>query len=440
MPSLKKDVSSNQRGPKQAGGRSRKKGSPVTEERAKAQRAKLDAQAEARQKEEEQEATARTAQNKKTARQEIQAKRRMIETLIEAYIQDHIGGNHSAKTLEWHQTALGLLRLFLQEESDILLIDDVESDDISAWFAHMRTSPGARGKIRSERTIQTYARSARAFFHWLVRRGTLESNPFDQVVFPKVGRPLIQTITTDEFEQLLLACAPPNETSPFAERATVRNRAILWLLYDTGIRVSELINLRVDDLDRKKGVVTVMGKGSKERRIALGQNCQRNLFYYLDKHRPNAEELADWGSAGEDHIFLSETRQPLTKNGMEMLFKRLKERAGITGKRISPHILRHTFAINYLIKSNDPFSLQELLGHEDLTTVQNYMHMNDTVLQEQKRKYSPGDHIPARMPGPRETRRKGYTPKEQAKSKRRVNEVEASAQQQGNETPPSRRR
>jgi site-specific recombinase XerD len=329
----------------------------------------------------------------------------VIETLIEAYIQDHIGGNHSEKTLEWHRTALGLMQGFLEEELDITQIDEVEADDISAWFAHMRSTPGANGKVRSERTIQTYARSARAFFHWLIRRGTLEVNPFDRVVFPKVGRPLIQTITNEEFEKLLLACAPPNETGHFAERAAVRNRAILWLLYDTGIRVSELIHLRLGDIDRKKGVVTVLGKGSKERRIALGQNCLRNLSYYLDKHRPDEEELAKWGSSGEDHVFLSETRQPLTKNGMEMLFKRLKERAGITGKRISPHILRHTFAIRYLVLGNDPFSLQELLGHEDMSTVKNYMHMNDETIQEQKRKYSPGDHLPIRMPGPRETRR-----------------------------------
>ena len=105
----------------------------------------------------------------------------------------------------------------------------------------------------------------------------------------------------------------------------------------------------------------------------------------------------------------------LTKNGVEMLFKRLKERAGITGKRISPHILRHTFAMNYLIKSNDPFSLQELLGHEDLTTVLNYIHMNDTVLQEQKRKYSPGDHIPIQTRGQKETRRTGFKPKARGK-------------------------
>jgi integrase/recombinase XerD len=397
---------------KGANRRTPKKGSRVTEARAQAQRAKIDTQAQISQQREEQEAVARQTPNKKTVRQEMQAKRRVITTLIEAYIQDHIGGNSSEKTLEWHRTALGLLRRFLEEELDITVIDEVEADDISAWFAHLRSTPAARGKIRSERTIQTYARSARAFFHWLVRRGTLQSNPFERVVFPKVGRPLIQTITTEEFEQLLLACAPPHETGPFAERAAVRNRAILWLLYDTGIRVSELTHLHVGDLDRKKGVVTVLGKGAKERRVALGQNCLRNLSYYLDKHRPDAAELAEWGSAGEDHLFLSETRQPLTKNGMEMLFKRLRTRAGITDKRVSPHILRHTFAINYLVKSNDPFSLQELLGHEDLTTVQNYMHMNDTVLQEQKRKYSPGDHLPTRMPGPRETRRKSVQVKE----------------------------
>jgi site-specific recombinase XerD len=398
--------------PKGSGGRGRKKGSPVTEARAKAQRAKLDAQAELRHVQQEQEEVLGKTPQKKPVRQDREARRHHLETLIEAYLQDHIGGNHSHKTVEWHRTALGLLRVFLAEQSDITRADEIEADDISAWFAHMRSTPAATGKVRCERTIQTYARSARAFFHWLVRRGTLQVNPFDRVVFPKVGRPLIQTITTEEFEKLLLACTPPNETSPLAERAAVRNRAILWLLYDTGIRVSELINLRIGDVDRRKGVVTVLGKGSKERRVALGQNCLRNLSYYLDKHRPNAEELAEWGSAGEDHLFLSETRQPLTKNGMEMLFKRLKKRAGIEGKRISPHILRHTFAMNYLIKSNDPFSLQELLGHEDLTTVLNYIHMNDTILQEQKRKYSPGDHLPTRMPGPRETRRKSFQVKD----------------------------
>ena len=95
-----------------------------------------------------------------------------------------------------------------------------------------------------------------------------------------------------------------------------------------------------------------------------------------------------------------------------MLFRRIKQRSGITDKRISPHIFRHSFAIRYLVLGNDPFSLQELLGHEDMTTVKNYMHMNDETIQAQKRKYIPGDHLPTRMPGPKDARRKGFQTKE----------------------------
>ncbi len=401
--------------------KTRKRKTDVTEARARAQRTKLETQAKAGQHQ-----YASEAAKEETSQSALQARRRAAMTLsraIDDYLQDHEGGNHSKKTLEWHHTALGLLQTFLKEERDITLVGEVEATDISAWFAHMRKVDGKHGRPRSERTIQTYARSVRAFFHWLVRREIIERNPFDRVVFPKVGRPLIQTIEPEEFEQLLLACAPPNETGQMADRAAVRNRAILWLLYDTGIRVSELCGLRLGDFDRRHGVITVRGKGSKERRIALGSNCLRNLLYYLDRHRPGEVELTEWGSAGEEHLFLAETRTPLTKNGVEMLFSRLRKRAGITDKRISPHILRHTFAVRYLVLGNDPFSLQELLGHEDMTTVKNYMHMNDTTIQDQKRKYSPGDHLPTRMPGPREIRRKGYRAKGQGSRVREKREL-----------------
>src|SRR5439155_8349234 len=110
----------------------------------------------------------------------------------------------------------------------------------------------------------------------------------------------------------------------------------------------------------------------------------------------------------EDHELLSETRLPLTKNGLTMLFK-----------RISPHIFRQSFAICYLVLGNDPFSLQELLGYEDMTTVKNYKHMNDETIQSQKRKYSPCDHLPTRMPGPKEKKRGGSRAKEQRKKGRR---------------------
>lgn len=326
-----------------------------------------------------------------------------LDTAIANYLQDQQGGNQSPKTVQWHQTALGLFQQYLASERNTTQVDQIASEDVSAWLASLRTTPTRTGKLRSAYTIQTYARSARAFCHWLVRREYLEQSPFAQVRFPKVGKPLIRILEPEEFAALLQACTPPEEIGPLADRAAARNRAILWLLYDTGIRVSELCALRVESLDRRHGILLVKGKGAKERRIALGRNCQRHVSYYLDCHRPSEEELAAWGSEGEDHLFLSETRLPLTSNGMTLLFARLKKRAGITGKRVSPHILRHTFAVRYLQAGGDPFSLQQLLGHEDLATVKLYIHFNDQILQDQKRKYSPGDHLPTGFARPQET-------------------------------------
>ena len=102
------------------------------------------------------------------------------------------------------------MRAYLEEERKITLVEDIDAPDLNGWLAHLRKTPGSRGKPRSERTIQTYARSASAFFHWLVRRELIARNPFDRVTFPKVGKPLIQTIDADEFERRL-ACTPPKE-------------------------------------------------------------------------------------------------------------------------------------------------------------------------------------------------------------------------------------
>jgi hypothetical protein len=145
----------------------------VTEARAAAQRARLDAQAERRQDA----GPPAKASRGKQQQASLLARRRAsttVERTIADYLLDHEGGNSSPKTLQWHQTALGLLHRFLQEERGITLVGEVDAPDINAWFAYMRKTPTSRGKVRTERTIQTYARSARAFFHWLVRRETIE--------------------------------------------------------------------------------------------------------------------------------------------------------------------------------------------------------------------------------------------------------------------------
>jgi integrase/recombinase XerD len=207
--------------------RTTKASSHITEARAVAQRAKLDAQARQRQSASTTPAqTPKSSRNRK-AQEDLLSRRRAATTVERAiidFLDDHEGGNHSAKTLEWHRTALGLFRGFLLQERSITLVGEIDAPDISAWFAFMRKTPTGRGGTRSERTIQTYARSVRAFFHWLVRRETIERNPFDRVVFPKVGKPLIRTISPEEFERLLLACTPPNESGPIAH--AMRNELV----------------------------------------------------------------------------------------------------------------------------------------------------------------------------------------------------------------------
>ena len=139
----------------------------------------------------------------------------------------------------------------------------------------------------------------------------------------------------------------------------------------------------------------VCRKGDKERGIALGRNALRSLLLYIDRYRQKHDELVDVGNANEDHLFLSESGFALTRRGIDMLFHRIRERAELPkDKRISPHIFRHTFAVRYLMLGGDIYTLQELLGHEDIATIKKYMHLNDTLIQEQKRKFSPGDTVP----------------------------------------------
>jgi site-specific recombinase XerD len=320
--------------------------------------------------------------------------KRALRATIEEYILDHRSQNHSPKTIEWHTLALGNLADFLEKQG-VTFIEDIERVHVLSWLTNMSTEPGAKGRKLSERSVNCYARSMRAFCNWLEAVGYVQVAPSNHVKMPKVGKPLIRIIEFEEFERMLKACTPPHETGPITDINAARNRAILWVLWDTGIRLAELCDLRLANFDRDRGAIIVHGKGNKERRIALGRNALRSLLLYIDRYRPNRERLLEMGNPNEDHVFLSESGFALTRRGIDMLFQRIRRRSDLPkGKRISPHIFRHTFAVRYLMLGGDIYTLQELLGHEDIATIKNYMHLNDALIQEQKRKFSPGDSVP----------------------------------------------
>jgi len=320
--------------------------------------------------------------------------KRTVRSCIDEYILDHRSQNHSPKTIEWHTLSLGKLADYLEKQG-ITSIEEIEKVHLLGWLSALGKEPGARGKMLAARSVNCYARSMRAFCNWLEAEGYVQITPSNHVRMPRVGKPLIRIIEFDEFERMLNACTPPHEVGPTTDRNAARNRAILWLLWDTGIRLAELCDLRLANFDRAKGVIIVHGKGDKERRIALGRNALRTLLLYIDRYRPGRDELIEMGNANEDHVFLSESDFPLTRRGIDMLFQRIRRRSALPkDKRISPHIFRHTFAVRYLMLGGDIYTLQELLGHEDIATIKNYMHLNDTLVQEQKRKFSPGDNVP----------------------------------------------
>ena len=178
-----------------------------------------------------------------------------------------------------------------------------------------------------------------------------------------------------EWEQLLLACRLPKKTGVLAERATARNRAILWVLFDTGMRTTEICSLRLGDVDREQGIVSVRGKGATVRRLTLGHEGQRHLLAYLDGYRLGRQ--AGGERAEEDALFLSEAGYPLTKSGITLLFDRLRKRAGIRRKGMGPVLLRENFAMRYLQTGGGLGTLRELLGQKESGSFQHYVQMGN---------------------------------------------------------------
>jgi integrase/recombinase XerC len=247
------------------------------------------------------------------------------------------------------------------------------------WLVHLRAKPAETGNLRSASTVHSAARSAQAFCNWLVRQGYLERTPFVKGTIPKVGYHPIQIVEPEAIERLAHACGPSGEVM---DHATVRNRALLWLLLDTGLLLSEVCTFRLRDLDRGSGRLTITESELKERQIPLGENSFRFLLEYLDQSRlTRGEHLAD-----EVPLFLSETGQPLTPNAITLLLVRLSQRAGMAGKGVTASRLRDPFAVRYLQQGGHPHTLQKLLGLSSRAALKRYQeaaraHPHSTQMQ-----------------------------------------------------------
>jgi len=279
--------------------------------------------------------------------------------------------------------ALSHLQQYVLTECHLPLVDQITETTMRNWLAFLAQAPTARGAQRSASTIETYARSARAFFGWLVEQGTLACSPMSERAFPRTHVPLPHVISTVTFEEAMRAGFPRTGKAPGAKRMAARDQALLWVLFETGITVSELCALRVADLDLQAGLLRVRGKGGQERQIPLGATCLSHLRAYLKQMEPTTKRPVVRRRAGGAALFGSREKQPLTRNGVTMVFARFRTRAGLSDTTMSPQILRHSCALRYLQAGGNPRGLQELLGYGGMAPVRQYLRWQHQLFHNQ---------------------------------------------------------
>jgi integrase/recombinase XerD len=260
----------------------------------------------------------------------------------------------SQNTLAAYRADLTALSRWLAER-DIAVIDTTRNDLLG--FIAWRVESGAR-----PRSTARQLSSFRRFFRFLLRDGAVREDPTAQIAMPKIGRSLPRSLSEGEVDALLQA---PTVTDPLGHR----DRTMLEVLYATGLRVSELVNLMHQQVNLNQGVIRIVGKGNRERLIPLGDESARWLADFV--RGPRTEILLERQS---DYLFPTRRGERMTRQAFWHIIKRYARKAGVA-KELSPHTLRHAFATHLLNHGADLRVVQMLLGHSDLSTTQIYTHV-----------------------------------------------------------------
>jgi integrase/recombinase XerD len=272
----------------------------------------------------------------------------------------------SLNTLDAYRRDLSGLGRWLGKRA----LTGVSLDDLRSFLDQLRRQP------LSNRSIARQVTTLRGFFGFLLEEGLRADNPAELLIAPKLGASLPKYLDSDRLNKLLVA---PDSSS----HTGLRDRAMLDLLYATGVRVSELIRLRVADLDELQGVVRVIGKGNKQRLIPVGKAALRAIEEYRVEQR---EQLL--GGRVSPFLFVTARGTAMTRQGFWKLLREHGKNAGIF-RSLSPHVLRHTFATHLLEGGADLRSVQTMLGHADIGTTQIYTHVMRSRLRQTVDRHHP---------------------------------------------------
>lgn len=293
------------------------------------------------------------------------------EALAEYIIYLKIERGLSANTVTSYKRDIEKYLTFLMEKK-ITQLDEVSRFEILDFLQTLRQSGAA------DNSIIRMVSSLRKFHQYLKRESIVSDDPMQLIDTPKKASTLPKAISPQAVEQLLEA---PDTTTPLG----VRDRTILELMYATGLRISELVNLKLSDMHLTMGFIQTMGKGEKERIIPLGEIASQWLDHYLDSARVY---LQDQSAETSEYVFLNSRGKGLSRQGVWKKVKQLALEAGID-QNVTPHTLRHSFATHLLENGADLRMVQELLGHADISTTQIYTHITKTRLKQVYSDYHP---------------------------------------------------
>ncbi|MEN8132875.1 MAG: site-specific tyrosine recombinase XerD [Pseudomonadota bacterium] len=291
----------------------------------------------------------------------------LIDTFLDRLWMEH---GLSENTLSAYRSDLRGLLQWLQGQGNADLLA-VEQDDLQEYLSS-RFGAGVSARSAA-RLLSTLKR----FYRHHIGEGDIAKDPSALLETPKLGRPLPKSLSEADVENLL--AAPPIDT-----RLGLRDRTMLELLYACGLRVSELINVKLDQINLQQGVLRVWGKGGKERMVPVGEQAQHWLARYLREARPALLEKRP----GSDKLFVTNRGTAMTRQAFWYMIKRYARSAGIS-KGLSPHTLRHAFATHLLNHGADLRVVQMLLGHSDLSTTQIYTHVARARLKDLHQEHHP---------------------------------------------------
>jgi integrase/recombinase XerD len=269
----------------------------------------------------------------------------------------------SANTIASYLQDVAKLEAYFIEKEIVKSPEDIESDDLKSFLKYVHSI--GLGSHSQARTLS----GIKAFFKYLLLEDIIKDDPSALLQSPKLSRKLPDTLTLIEINSLI-------DAIDLSKPEGMRNKAMLEMLYGSGLRVSELINLKISNLFLNLDLIKILGKGNKERLVPIGGSAKKFLTIWLNEVRVHFKIKP----GKEDFVFLNKRGSPLSRVMIFLIIKDLAEKIGLK-KTISPHTFRHSFATHLIEGGADLRAVQEMLGHESITTTEIYTHLDKEYLR-----------------------------------------------------------